>query len=66
LERKIDSTMDIIAELRQRESVYRTAFVLTKAETEVKQFVIVRFFSESYETEKICRLIFLEIKLILL
>ncbi|CAA0402670.1 unnamed protein product [Arabidopsis thaliana] len=40
LEIKIDSTMDFIAELRQRESVYRTAFVLRsenlrKAETEV-------------------------------
>ncbi|KAG7555308.1 hypothetical protein ISN44_As11g014570 [Arabidopsis suecica] len=40
LEIKIDATMDFIAELRQRESVYRTAFVLRsenlrKAETEV-------------------------------
>lgn len=41
MEIKIDSTMDSIAELRRKESVYRRAFVLgsdnlRKAETEVK------------------------------
>ena len=45
LEKNIDSTMDYMAELRRKESVYKTAFVLRcenliKAETEVKQFVI--------------------------